>query len=175
MSPPLFNPASGGGSLQFIERITVAGAAVNSVLFNTGINGDIDRFYKLIFRVFKAATLTELLIQPNSIATNQVSRRVTQQSSTTTFAFSAVEQPVAAGFAGGELFYDALTGRVRSYRVTSYLQTQAVPTQAGQFNRSFSGSWNDTITNITSFLLKAQDASLGIGIGSEFSLFRLLT
>jgi hypothetical protein len=164
----------GVGSNPIIERILVTGAAVVSVTFSTGINGDRDRYYKLLYRIFQASTMDELLMQPNAVTTNQVSKRTTMQSTTATFAYSAIAQPDANGYEIGELLYDAATGRIRSYACLGSFQLAAPPTEVGQFSRAYSGTWNDTITNITSFRLISDDGSPGIGVGSEFILSKAM-
>lgn len=165
-------PGPIGGGLALVERVSVSGAAVASVEFSD-LNGDVDRFYRLVYRVFKVSTLSEVEMRPNGLLTNQMSRRVTQESSTATFTTSVIAQPGAAGFEGGEVLIDALTGRVRTYWGTTSFQQTTPPTSVNQFIRSYAGSWNDIATNLVSLSLASDDGSSGIGIGSEFTLFKM--
>jgi hypothetical protein len=164
----------GVGSNPIIERQIVTGAAVASVTFSTGIDGDVDRYYRLLFRLYRTSTMTELYLQPNSITTGHVSKRTTMESSATTYAFPVIATPLSNGFSFGEVLYDAVTGRVRSYISVGGIQGQNTPVANNQFNRSFAGSWRDVSTNITSFRLISDDGSAGIDIGSEFILSKTL-
>jgi hypothetical protein len=167
------------GGLEFMDIITVNAptasvsfGAAGDGAFKRALDGDVDQTYVLVHRISKTSTMTTADIKPNGIGTNQVSRRVTMESSAATFPRLVISQPGAAGFESGTTEFDAGSGRQRSFHSEASLQTADVPTEVGQFGRTYTGTWNDTATNIISLEIATNDASAGIDIGSEFVLYR---
>jgi hypothetical protein len=168
------------GGLEFVDIIEVTTAPVASVSFGAGgdgelqraLDGEVDEEYFISSYLKKASTMTTLDLEPNGVGTNQVSRCVTMESSTVTFPRMVVAQPGAAGHEDGEIKLWAKTGRERGYTVLSNLQTADVATEGGQFIRTYAGTWDEIITPISSLVLKTNDASAGIDVGSRFILWR---
>jgi hypothetical protein len=167
------------GGLEFMDIITVAAPTASVSFgvsgdgaFSRALDGDVDQTYVLVSRVSKTSTMTTADMKPNGIGTNQVSRRVTMESSTATFPRLVIAQPGATGFESGTTEFDAVSGRQRSFHSEASLQAADVPTEGNQYGRTYTGTWNDTATNITSLEIATNDASAGIDAGSEFVLYR---
>lgn len=161
-------PGSGGGR-KHIKTFRVTSAPQDTLTFD-GLDGDADGVY-VIEAVFIAAnSATAAFINPNGLKTNQSGASIFLDSTPgqnlqTELPFWASSATVA-NFAGtGQLF--ARTGRVRSWN----FQGEAASGGAYWLVAGV-GRWTDTAANITSLVIDTNVAN-GIGIGSEFRLYKL--
>ncbi len=162
------DPANLPGSLMLIEKKTVP--SDTDTLSFTGIDGDADGSYLLVFQLIKgAAGFITYVIRPNGLTTNQKSYYNTLGVSTSTTTDMQIAS--SGGSIGdkvrGDCFIDALTGAFRTGR--------------GEDNQYSAGTiyktirtqiWDDDSTNITSIDIVA-DTAAGIKAGSVFTLYRL--
>ena len=77
------------------------------------------------------------------------------------------------GYEAGEITFLASTGVPRSMRCHSTLQTDDPATAANCHGRLYTGTWDETSTNVSSIVLASDDASAGIDANSWFTLYRL--
>jgi hypothetical protein len=167
------------GGLEYMDTISVT-AATASVTFGAGgdgllgraLDGDVDSEYIIIHRIKKTSTVTTVDMKPNGLGTNQVSKRTTVQSSTGTFPRLVICQPPSTGFELGETTFDVTTGRERSYHTEASHQGADPASEANSWSRLYTGTWDETSTNVTSIEFATDDASAGIDAGSEFVLYR---
>lgn len=167
---------SGGGAataiFDLVENIDVV-APATSVSFATGVDGDTDEVYALVFRMIKAvvAAIT-VVLKPNGVTTNQVTKGTIDGTGVGTIS-TATLQIVAngSGTTGdvdhGLVTIDAKTGAVRTARMNSL---EAVGSSVYLIDAGM--SWNETVTNITSLDVVCSVAA-GIGAGSYFRLYKL--
>lgn len=170
------------GGLEYLDSYRVTGSPVSSVTFGASgdgvtkraLDGDVDSIYLLHHRTRATSGISAaVVLRPNGVSSDQVSRRITHQSSTITYAGLLLNQVPASGLEGGELTFYARTGVERTYRGHSYLQTADPPTESGQHVRSYTGTWDETVTNITSLVIATDDAGVDIDVGSEYILYRV--
>ena len=164
--------AGGGSGLTLIETKTVT-SDVTDVTFS-GLDGDTDGVYLLVFRL-KAAASGAVVLQMNGATTNHSGAQ-------------AVIRADAASFYGGTGTWrfanpsngDVYSGEVRisaKSSINGVGQRRQYWGQSGGHSGSYSqyywygGEWDDTSTNITSIVIHAEVAS-AIANGSQFSLFK---
>ena len=139
------------GELRLVERQAVS--AVASVTFS-GLDGDADNVYKVLFRVTGSAAQT-FNLDPNALTTNQS----TQRSQMLNSAISGVEdtrQTIVATPAGdvvhGEITYWADAARDR---VGGNFAGSADDASSQTENEWSVLHWREATTNITSLVLSA--------------------
>ena len=171
----------GGGDLILVQDQIVAGAAVDRFTF-AGLNGDVDSYYELWWWLEdRQAGADSVEIQPNNLNTNQTSVwDVTVGTPASPNSNNEAAMPKCAGTglqrdqAWGIIRYQARSGTFRSYVSESGEGDLAA---GGNYDRWYhQGLWRDSVTNITSLVLKTVDvlnsAIVGFGIGSRATLWR---
>jgi hypothetical protein len=175
--------ALGDPALELIETIDVV-APATTVSF-TGLNGDVDKLYSLIWTIRKtggpASPITKYVLRPNGVTTNQQSVCRTNSSSganisTITFDLQLAESGGVTndGQMTGETLIHAETGQiVRSFKTEALQTFPSFASPPSLNNLSHSGFWNESVTNITSLDIVAVGGIHPIGAGSTFSLYRV--
>ena len=173
---------TGGGGLELIET-KIVGSPTGSLTFS-GLDGDVDKCYKLIWSVTapsSGGSPQYFIIQPNgqvagaagsvhdTLFINDNSVGVARfQFPELRFATIGLSPRVIAG----ELTFFAETGRLRTYM--SLLNSSST---AGNGNQHWHGSWDDgagDTINITSLVLNnLAGNSVAYTVGSRFSLYRV--
>ncbi len=167
--------SGGGGSFAFVERIIVAGSAVQNITFS-GLDGDVDMYYRMSANMIHGDAPNALVvtIEPNSSApTAFTAGRVVSNAGT----LSGFHQ-AGLGIAGAatenrlswDMTVDAESGRDRIFRTHILLYDE--PLTGIQFELDQTGVWDEAVTNLTSIRIETDDAS-GIGIGSVFTLWKM--
>ena len=166
--------ANVGGGLQLIETKDIT-VATNSITFS-GLDGDTDLVYKLVYDFIGVGVgVTNYTLRPNGITTSQGSIRHNFSSAGTHDVASFADlrfATIGTAHTGGELMFHAETGRRRVYHAAHTGGGVVSGATAGVTARQWYGTWDETVTNITSLEIFASTAS-GIPIGSKWSLYRL--
>ena len=168
-------PGAGAGMLELVESKDF-GSAATSYTFS-GLDGDTDEVYVLVFRVKKAvASAMNIELQPNAATTNQVSSGhfagpsgASGVLNNTTLRLMEDGDATNGNISAGVAVIEAKTGILRTMRCqwTVALASPAV------YSAHFAGVWNETATNITSLVFIASQTN-GIGTGSYARLYKLL-
>lgn len=162
------------GGLKLLERKAISGAAVTSTTFS-GLAGDTELVYLLLGKVTEAAgSAANIELIFNGTATSATDcQRINAEGATIAAVRVADETPLAQVSANGEARFSAIiwaaTGELRGY----YSQC-AQDLGAAIINRLWSGSWDDTSTEVTSLQVLSNQTN-GIGVGSAFELYQLAT
>lgn len=164
--------AEGGSIWDFIQTKNIA-VDTNSVIFS-GLNGDVDDVYKMVFTAIDyPGTTTAWQFRPNGVTTNQISMALlhrTNIGSNPIFIFNHLNMHNEGDvYLGGRLYFDAKTGKPRQFYCEDQISERSVAKVQKAF---FSGFWNDTSTNITSLEVFTPGGN-GITAGSVWSLWRI--
>jgi hypothetical protein len=182
----LYKKSSGRGeALSLIETIDVT-SPVTTVSF-TGLNGDVDKSYRLVWTIVKsggpASPVTQTVLRPNGVTTGLQSTVRTNSASGASLGgvnfFLRMAQSGGItndGNTSGKTLIMAETGKL--LRTFKSEVIQSFPTFPGSPPRSlnnltFSGFWNDNTTNLTSLDIVAVGGVHPIAVGSTFSLYRI--
>jgi len=177
------NAGSIGSSIwAHIETKTV-GSDTDSLVFS-GLDGDAQEVYKLIYRGNEAGTFTNRKYQilPNGVIDSVNQRRFAIEKAAGSgegtllsgddMAFQT-GQAHNSGYFAGVLYFWAKSGRTRSYIAQNH---HYKPPPDNTINRNLQawGYWKDTVANVTSLELR-ETAGNGDGftIGSTWELFRI--
>ena len=176
-----YTPVGGGAGLILVSAQEVAGAAVDRFIF-PGLNGDLDGVYELWwFLENRQAGCDSIEIQPNNLNTNQTTTwTVTVGTPATPNSLNEAAFPKCSGTglqrprAWGKIAYTPRTGSFRSFISES---GEGDLVAGGNYDRWYhQGLWRDSVTNITSLVLKSVDvgnsAIVGFGIGSRAQLWK---
>jgi len=180
----LYKKASGrGNALSLIETINVT-SPVTTVSF-TGLNGDVDKLYRLIWTIRKVggptSPITQYVLRPNGVTTGlQGTNRANSASGFTgsqIVFFLRMAQSAGItndGDTSGKTLIMAETGKLlRTFKSEVIQSFPSFSSPPSINNLSFSGFWNDNVTNITSLDIVAAGGVHPIGAGSTFSLYRV--
>ncbi len=178
---------TGGGGLELIET-KIVGSPTGSLTFS-GLNGDVDKCYKLIWSVTapsSGGSPQYFIIQPNGqVAGAAGSVHDTLFINDNSVGVARFQFPelrfatigLSPRVIGGELTFFAETGRTRTYMslLNSTSTAAAAATRTG--NQHWHGSWDDgagDTINITSLVLNnLAGNSVAYTVGSRFSLYRV--
>lgn len=177
--------AGTSGALQWIDTITVAGAAATSVTFsNAGngsqlwdINGNTDEIYVCFYEIIQAVAGTcTFTLKPNNLATNQ-DVEVAGSVAGVGLAAEVTVFHLGGGVTDSEgssgwFFFFAKDNDVPRYYQSQHSVYQTAPGNLTNSHTTRGGLWFDTTNNVTSLVILSSIAS-GIGIGSKLKLFRL--
>ena len=179
----LFGEAGGGGGggvgtgweLIEVKDITVDATTVTF----SGLDGDVDGEYMMLFRLrTPLASIVNYTIEPNGISASQNTiRRTTVAATTTTATFPTLNFASAGNVTIkqwiGVVHLDAKTGTTARQIVSnSTTRLTGLTVATGGLRRSnYGGSWDDTVTNITSLDI-VSDLANGIGAGSQLCLYK---
>ncbi len=172
----------GGEGLQLIETKLIT-TAVSSVTFS-GLDGDVDKCYKLIYNCEGPNVSADFIIRPNGQVAGAAgsvhnvflvrdSAAFTGKATFNDMRFSETFAQISSG----ELIFFASTGRPRNYKNIEARVSEVSP-PAGSRNTMYhwNGSWEDgagDTINITSLELRTVQGSLGFTVGSRWSLYRV--
>ncbi len=180
-----FGEAGGGGGggsgWDLIETKDIT-AATTSVSF-TGLNGDVDKYYQIVYVIEKPITTasnSSYVLRPNGISTNQntIERNFSSSGGVGTNLFSDLRLAGGGLQANiqmlGSFFFEAQTGNlIRQMMGSKNTFSTGQLFNFGRVARVVSASiWEDSTTNITSFDIVANFANI-MGVGSTFSLYKL--
>ena len=174
-------PGGGGGGvgtgweLIEVKDITVDATTVTF----SGLDGDTDGEYMMLFRLrTPLASAVNYTLRPNGISANQNTiRRTVVAAVTTTATFTTLNFASAGNVTIkqwiGVLHLDAKTGTTARQIVSnSTTRLTGLTVATGGLRRSnYGGSWDDTVTNITSLDI-VSDLDNGIGAGSQLCLYK---
>lgn len=169
---------TGRAAWELVEKKDII-SATTSITFS-GLDGDTDKQYMMLYRIrTPGAAFIVFTMRPNGITANQntIIRTLSSSGSAATSVFSSLR--IAAGGTSivkqwnGVLYFDAQTGTTaRQFVSETTLRLSNITMVFGGLRLdSYGGSWDDTTTNITSFDIVC-DVANGIGIGSQFSLYK---
>ncbi len=171
-----------GGGLELIETKLIT-TAVSSVTF-AGLDGDVDKCYKLIYNCEGPNAAADFIIRPNgqvagaagSVHNVFLVRDAAAATSKSTFNDMRFSETFAQ-ISSGEMVFFASTGRPRNYKNIEARVSEVAP-PAGSRNTAYhwTGSWEDgagDTINITSLELRTVQGSLGFTVGSRWSLYRV--
>lgn len=166
-------PVIGGSIWDLIETKNIA-SDVTSITF-AGLNGDVDKVYKMVFRnKYTPATSCFWELRPNGLTTNQRSVNFSQRNAgsnnPSVFATNTLNilGQRLVHFAG-TLYFCAATGQIR--QMIQHLAFDR--TSLGRIGTNHAaGAWTDTTTNLTSLDVTATVAG-AIKAGSIWSLYRI--
>jgi len=171
--PPAAAPD--GSIWDFIQTKTI-GASTNSVVF-TGLNGDVDDVYKLVYSgIDYPGVTTNFQVRPNGIVptgTDFVAQAMlftTVPVANPTFTFTYWPLINEGNiYLSGRVYITAKTGVPRTFTTMSQASSR---TLAPLTNLWATGFWTDTTTNITSLEIFTPSGN-GITAGSVWSLWRV--
>lgn len=173
-------PAGGGGSgaLTLVEHKTVTSNST-TVTFSTGIDGNTDGIYRLIWKIKNVSGATpNYFWHPTGVSTNLHSRKGYTNTTDGTFT-SNTHTDLILGFASANNTW--FSGSIDIYPRKSAHSVGAPMTYSGtSFNWDgtvnwvfmIGGEWTETSTNLTSIDVTAASSN-GIGDGSELWLYKL--
>ncbi len=178
----IFGEPGGGGpgsaAWELVEKKDIA-SAVTSITFS-GLDGDTDEQYMMLYRIrTPGATTLAFTMRPNGITANQntVIRTLSSSGTAATSVFPSL-RIVGGGTSivkqwNGLLYFDAQTGTTaRQFFAHNTIRISSTSMGFGGLRSDeVVGSWDDTTTNITSLDIVC-DLTNGIGIGSQFSLYK---
>ena len=183
-------PENAGGGLQLIETKLIT--TDTSGLTFSGLNGDVDKCYKLIWSTTAPSSgpiPQYFIIQPNGQVANTAGSfhdtLFVNENSLGAVRFQFPELRFATiGLSprvnGGELTFFAETGRQRTYMSMLNTSDEVPPspfTRTG--NQHWHGSWSDGASNtinITSLVLTERTGNpVAFTAGSRFSLYRVIS
>ena len=173
--PPAAAPD--GSVWDHIQTQTIGGPDTDSVVF-TGLDGDVDDVYKLVFNGvdYPSVVTTNYQLRPNGVVpagpafVSQAMRIRTSVVDNTTFTFGYWFLANSANFYfSGRVYIDAKTGQHRQYQAVLQQSRQAV---SDVVVTRGTGYWTDTATNITSLEINTPSGN-GITTGSIWSLWRI--
>lgn len=161
-------PSGGGGgagALELIEAWEVSAAATSHTF--SGLDGDADGLYLIVYRILQGAAGSVTTCQPNGISSNQSTGGVYSGASAGTILTSTLQLAGNSDSEIGQCWFDAATGMDRTGRFNSFEWTGGSPYLVdGRW------LWLDDTTNITSLDIVASVAS-GIDAGSYVRLYKL--
>jgi hypothetical protein len=159
-------------ALRLIETKAIL-AAVTSVTFS-GLAGDSDGVYWLLFRCAGQGAGASLFIRPNGISTNQDNVVMQYNGAADAHATSADLRFAASDAANdiiiGHCLFFAATGLERGGVSHNMSQVGAATDTLG---RAYAFIWNEAATAITSLEVHSTTAS-GLTVGSVLSLYKYL-
>lgn len=164
----------GGGALQLVENHDFVAVATSYTF--SGLSGDSDEVYFLVFRIVKAVAVAfKVVLRPNGITTNQLTKGTIDGTGSagiaeTTLQITTNGSLTTGDVSYGSLWFDAKTGVRRTGRLNA-LHAESNGTSV--YLEDAAMLWNETVTNITSIDVVCDQAN-GIGIGSYLRLYRLL-
>lgn len=176
---------AGGGDLELLETILPVGGE-SSITFS-GLNGDVDKCYKLIWTAEGPGVGIDqrLALRPNAQVPGaggsaHKSLRITTSAQNGNFraVFNEMRfSEIAAQSITGELTFAVKTGQPRVYKAESANFWAAATFALNQhFRYTWTGSWEDgagDTTNITSLQLFDIVGTFGFTAGSRYSLYRV--
>lgn len=178
---------TGGGGLELIET-KIVGSPTGSLTFS-GLDGDVDKCYKLIWSVTapsSGGSPQYFIIEPNGqVAGAAGSVHDTlfindNSVSVTRFIFPELRFAtigLSPRVIAGELTFFAETGRTRTYMSLLNSSNTAASAATRTGNQHWHGSWDDgagDTINITSLVLNnLAGNSVAFTVGSRFSLYRV--
>ena len=155
----------GAGALELIEAWEVSAAATSHTF--SGLDGDADGLYLIVYRILQGAAGSVTTCQPNGISSNQSTGGVYSGAGVGTILTSALQIAGNSDSEIGQCWFDAATGMDRTGRFNSFEWTGGSPYMVdGRW------LWLDDTTNITSLDIVASVAS-GIDAGSYVRLYKL--
>lgn len=170
--------SGGGGAWELVEKKDIT-SDTTSITFS-GLDGDTDEYYMMLFRLrTPTAVVLAYTMRPNGITANQ--NTILSVFSSSGVASISVFPSLLLATAGaltdkqfmGVLYFDAKTGTTARQFIsdTTLRISNQVMVFGGLRREVLAGSWDDTATNITSLDIVC-DLTNGIGIGSQFSLYK---
>jgi hypothetical protein len=175
---------SGGSALVLIQSQIVTGANVQSITFS-GLDGDSDRLYLLKGKLIKGGgangTVYNYTLRPNNQTTNIAWQQFFPYRDSSGANGIAVSTDTTV-YLGGSSYATAdwnlvihicaekSVPRLFNIRSDRYT-TNSTVVQYGLGR--YSARWNETSTNLTSLVIYCDQAG-GIGVGSDFHLYKII-
>lgn len=161
--------------MELVEAKSIASDSA-AVTFS-GLNGDVDKYYRFYCRVKNTNSgAGNLRCRPNALATNLYAARINLTNAGALTGSGGLTDWIVGGSGTAEtnkeyaydVYIAAATGWRRTFWTAGLIQIAAIASTGTQY---YSGTWNETATNITSFEWSFDAGN--IASGSQITLWKV--